>query len=69
MTHYHIRWAQIPLLDWESFNTRVEAEAAAQILARPGETYTIEEYDETCPRCRAAMNVKSMHGTFNEASA
>ena len=55
MTHYHIRWAQIPLLDWESFNTRVEAEAAAQILARPGETYTIEEYDETCPRCRAAM--------------
>src|SRR5947207_13379355 len=19
--HYHIRWAQIPLLDWESFNT------------------------------------------------
>jgi hypothetical protein len=69
MTHYHIRWAQIPLLDWESFNTRVEAEAAAQILARLGETYAIEEHDETCPRCQAAMNVKSMHSSFNEASA
>jgi hypothetical protein len=31
--HYHIRWAQIPLLDWESFKTRIEADAAAQLLA------------------------------------
>ena len=41
--HYHIRWAEIPLLDYESFNTRVEAEAAAQVLARQSEKYTIEE--------------------------
>jgi hypothetical protein len=44
--HYHIRWAQIPLLDWESFMTRVEAEAAAKILARRGEAYTVEEHGE-----------------------
>jgi hypothetical protein len=50
--HYHIRWAQIPLLDFESFNTRVQAEAAAQVLARPGETHTIEEQDDGCQRCR-----------------
>jgi len=48
--HYHIRWAHIPLLDWESFMTRVEAEAAAQVLARRGETYSIEEVDEGCQR-------------------
>jgi hypothetical protein len=50
--HYHIRWAHIPLLDWESFMTRVEAEAAAQVLARRGETYSIEEVGEGCQRCR-----------------
>lgn len=49
--HYHIRWAQIPLLDWEAFKTRVEADAAAQLLARLGETYTIEEQAEGCQRC------------------
>jgi hypothetical protein len=30
--------------------TRVEAEAAAQVLARRGETYGIEEVDEGCQR-------------------
>ena len=57
--HYHIRWAQIPLLDFESFNTRLEAEAAAQVLARPGETHTIEEQGEGCQRCRDAQKEKS----------
>ncbi len=57
--HYHIRWAGIPLLDFESFNTRVEAEAAAQILARRGETYTTEEYGEGCQRCRDGAKAKS----------
>ena len=50
--HYHIRWAAIPLLDYESFNSRVEAEAAAQLLARHGEKYTIEEQGDGCQRCR-----------------
>jgi hypothetical protein len=57
--HYHIRWAQIPLLDFESFKTRVKAEAAAQILTRLGETYTIEEHGEGCQRCWDAAKAKS----------
>jgi hypothetical protein len=57
--HYHIRWAQIPLLDFESFDTRLEAEAAAQVLARPGETHTIEEHADGCQRCRDAAKAKS----------
>jgi coenzyme F420-reducing hydrogenase beta subunit len=61
--HYHIRWTQIPLLDWESFKTRVEAEAGAKILARQGETYKIEEHGEGCQRCRDATKAKSTPGT------
>jgi hypothetical protein len=69
MTHYHIRWSGKALLDWQCFSTPEEAKASARQLVRQGETYTIEEHDEACPRCEAAMNVKSMHGSFNEASA
>jgi hypothetical protein len=61
--HYHIRWAKIPLLDWEAFRTRVEAEAGAKILARAGETYTIEEHSDGCQRCPDAEKTKSMLGT------
>jgi hypothetical protein len=57
--HYHIRWAHIPLLDYEPLNTRVEAEAAAQRLAGPGETYSIEEHGEGCQRCRDAAKAKN----------
>jgi len=57
--HYHIRWAGVPLLDYESFNTFVEAEAAVQVLARQGETYTIEEHGEVCQRCRDTTKAKS----------
>jgi hypothetical protein len=56
--HYHIRWAQIPLLDWEPFNTRSDADSAAQLLARLAEKYTIEEHGEGCQRCREARNAK-----------
>ena len=48
--HYHIRWSN-GALDWEPFNTRAEAEASARQLMRFGESYTIEEFDGTCPRC------------------
>src|SRR5438105_9381012 len=58
--HYHIRWAQIPLMDWESFNTRVDAEAAATILARTCEKYRIEEQGEGCQRCRDAAKARTL---------
>jgi len=57
--HYHIRWSGKAALDWECFNTHAEAEASAKRLLLQGETYTIEEHDEACPRCRDAMNAKS----------
>jgi hypothetical protein len=69
MTHYHIRWSGKVLLDWQRLSTSEEAKASARQLVRQAETYSIEQHDETCPRCEAAMNVKSMHGSFNEASA
>lgn len=50
-THYHIRWSNAAL-DWERFGTRAEAEASATELARPDETYAIEELDGDCPRCQ-----------------
>lgn len=52
-THYHIRWSQSQMLDWERYGTRVKAEAGAKELVRPGETYVIEEYGAACERCRA----------------
>ena len=69
MTHYHIRWSGKAVLDWQCFSTHEEAKASARQLVRLGETYTIEEHDEACPRCEAAMNVKSINGAFNGASA
>jgi hypothetical protein len=53
MTHYHIRWSGKALLDWQRFSTPEEAKASARKLVRQGETYTIEEYDESCSAMRS----------------
>ena len=52
MTHYHIRWAGAQAMAWERYETRAEAEAAAQERILPGESYTIEELGEGCTRCQ-----------------
>ena len=52
MIHYHIRWSNSQL-DWEQFSTRDEAEASAQDLALPDESYIIQEFDGTCSECAA----------------
>lgn len=52
MSHYHIRCSRKDALDWERFGSRAEAESRAGELVRSGETYTIEEYDQSCARCR-----------------
>jgi hypothetical protein len=69
LPHYHIRWSGRTTLDWEHFSTRKEAEVRAKQLVQPDETFTIEEHDGTCLRCRDAMKLKSEHGTSKEASA
>jgi len=39
--HYHIRWSTADALDWQSFETREEADALARDLLRPHETYSV----------------------------
>jgi hypothetical protein len=61
MSHYHIRWSGKKVLDWERFGSEPEAEARAGELGRPFETYTIEEYDQACPRCRDVFESEEAH--------
>ena len=56
-SHYHIRWGS-GQLDWERFETEYDAEASARHLIQYKETYRIEEFDESCPRCMKAANLK-----------
>jgi hypothetical protein len=56
-THFHIRWAS-GALDWERFATCWEAESATNQLAYTNERYTIEEFDDDCPRCLKVMTPK-----------
>jgi hypothetical protein len=49
--HYHIRWSRGNQLDRQRFATRQEAKAVAEELVWQEETYTIEEFDESCPVC------------------
>jgi uncharacterized paraquat-inducible protein A len=39
-------------LDWERFDTNPDAEVSAKKLVQSCETYTIEEHNGDCPRCR-----------------
>jgi hypothetical protein len=61
MMHFHIHWTGSTgsKLDWEAFQTREEAIAQATVLARPGETYAIEQFDGTCPRCTSLASIAS----------
>ena len=67
--HYHINWSDRATLDWERFRTHEDAAARAKQLAHPSETYTIEEYDRTCPRCQQGMKPKSASHISKRASA
>jgi hypothetical protein len=65
--HYHIRWSDSKV-DWERFSTRQEAEQAARQLARPGETFTLEEVDdETCVQCRKVYERGLTNHKINDA--
>jgi hypothetical protein len=68
LPHYHIHWSGKTTLDYEPFATGAEAEESAKQLARPGETFTIEEHGETCPQCMALMKKSPSRDSSNEAS-
>ena len=57
MPHYHIRWSSNPTLDWEAFPTSAEAQAQAEQLVKPAESYVIEQVDGDCPRCSSLPNL------------
>ena len=62
-THFHIRWSETEL-DWEPFQSQAAAEEGAKSLVRPGETYTVERFDDTCTACaniRKRMHAKHAH--------
>jgi hypothetical protein len=49
-SHFHIRWSD-GALDHEDFVSRKEADEAARHWVRRGETYSIEEFDDSCEQC------------------
>ena len=69
LPHYHIRWYDQAVLDWERFITPEDATARAKLMAHPGEGYAIEEHDGACPRCQDMVNLKFLPGTSKQASA
>ena len=50
--HFHIWWERLGQLDWEPFVTRERAEARAKEV-RPGESFTVDKYDQNCAPCYA----------------
>ena len=46
--HFHIKWSSMDSLDWQCFNSRLEANTLAAHLVQPGETFTIEECSDDC---------------------
>ena len=51
-THFHIRWTP-DKLDWERFDSQEEADICARKLAYPGGSFSIEEFGDSCAKCRA----------------
>jgi hypothetical protein len=66
--HYHIRWSGVARLDWESFSTPAQADVSANQLMRRGETYTIEQYDQSCTRCREVMTARPARLAFRQSA-
>jgi hypothetical protein len=65
-SHFHIRWSGTSQPDWQPFTTREAAKIRAHELAQPGERFCIEEFDESCSKCRetSALSVaKTGNGT------
>jgi hypothetical protein len=54
-THYHIRWSDSSL-DWKAFPTKEAATKLAALIKKRDESYSIEEFDYECERCRAFLS-------------
>jgi len=63
--HYHIRWSDSKV-DWQAFGSPAEANASAEKLARPGETYAVEKFEDICWRCAQFMEAYRQMRTQRE---
>jgi hypothetical protein len=63
--HYHIRWSN-GTLDWQSFETRKQAELRAKELALDGETYSIELLGRDCMACAALESPRTKSARLRE---
>lgn len=48
-THFHIHWEGSINLDWECFESQSDALGRALEIARPQESFAIEEVSTNCP--------------------
>jgi len=62
-SHFHIRWSGGEL-DYEQFGSRQAAVESAKRLVRFGETYSVEEFDDSCNIC-----TEILHRTAKGSSA
>jgi hypothetical protein len=54
-SHFHIRWSGGEL-DYERFGSRQAAGESAKLLVRFGETYSVEEFDDSCNICAEILH-------------
>lgn len=65
--HFHIRWSGVSDLDYERFDSREQADESAKLLVRRDETYSIEQFGDSCGRCAKAAAKAAKPSTANDA--
>jgi hypothetical protein len=55
-SHFHIKWIELSNVDWERFETELDATERAMELVKPDETFSIEPFEnDNCPHCGDIM--------------
>ena len=53
--HFHIVWSGAAGVHFARFGSHQEADELAQKLARSGESYSIEAFDDSCETCAETL--------------
>ena len=66
--HYHIRWSNSfgSRVDWQAYSSPAEANADAEKLVRPGETFTVERFAGNCSRCAMLTTLRASEDADSE---
>jgi hypothetical protein len=54
-SHFHIRWSS-DALDHEPFTSSEQAHESAQSLVGRGESYSVEEFGDSCELCATLLD-------------